>query len=296
MGKMNSLAQQLGMFAQQALLYEAVLSPKPGLVDATNVGAHHDMTIFTFLDSSTALYPGLIAYAKQGLQHKGTPIELFQSIRPLGITMEKNMNQATHHVNTHKGAIFSFGILLAASGFYLQEKKIDLTAPLSSEETEAIFKIGQNMVKDTLAKDFIGLEQKEHLSNGERLYLEFGLTGIRGEALNGYPLIRTIALPYLRKEVDGKLTLENKLLTVLLLLISKSEDSNLINRGGIEGLAWAKSTITDYLKKYSPEATRGKEQLHILNQAFVHRNLSPGGSADLLALTIFIAKLEHLLD
>ena len=55
---------------------------------------------------------------------------------------------------------FSFGILLAASGFYLQEKKIDLTAPLSSEETEAIFKIGQNMVKDTLAKDFIGLEQK----------------------------------------------------------------------------------------------------------------------------------------
>lgn len=295
MDKVNQLAQQLAMMAQQSLLYEAVLSPKPGLVDATDVGAHHDMTIFTFLDSATALYPGFMDYAQAGLHHEGTLSELFSQIRPIGMKIEKEMNLATQHVNTHKGAIFSFGIILAATGYYLKEQKLDLDKPLTVTQTADIFKLGQAMVQDTLAKDFIGLEQKKQLTNGEKLYLKYGLTGIRGEALSGYSLVREVALPYLRKETMSASTLDDKLLTVLMLLISTSEDSNLVNRGGIDGLNWAKSAAKEYLQSYSPETAAGKTQLQLLNQAFVHHHLSPGGSADLLALTIFIAKLERLL-
>lgn len=295
MDRINLLAQQLAKMAQQGLLYEAVLSPKPGLVDAHNVGAHNDMDIFTFLDSSVALYTGFVEYAKAGLQHEGSLTELFYNIRPIGMAIETEMEQATNHVNTHKGAIFSFGILLAATGFYLQREPLTLSTPFTATQTEEIFSLGQAMVQDTLAKDFIDLDKKTQLTNGEKLYLKYGLTGIRGEALSGYPLVREVALPYLRTEIASALSLENKLLTTLMLLISTSEDSNLVNRGGIDGLNWAKSAAKDYLQHYSPETSEGKKQLQLLNQKFIQRHLSPGGSADLLALTIFIAKLEHTL-
>ncbi|MGY3779180.1 triphosphoribosyl-dephospho-CoA synthase CitG [Isobaculum melis] len=295
MKNVNQLAQQLAQFAQQGLLYEAALSPKPGLVDATNAGAHDDMDLFTFLDSSVALYPGFINYAQAGLQHDGTLTELFHKIRPIGIAIEKEMNLATNGVNTHKGAIFSFGILLAAAGCYLKREKLVLSTPLTATQTEDIFKLGQAMVTESLAKDFIGLEQKNPLTNGEKLYLKYGLMGIRGEALNGYPLIHELALPYLRKKATSSLSVEDKLLTTLMYLISTLEDSNLVSRGGIAGLNWAKSAATAYLEHYSPQTVEGKKQLQLLNQEFIERHLSPGGSADLLALTIFIAKLEQVL-
>lgn len=295
--KLPSDPLRIPLLAQNSLLYESVVTPKPGLVDPAHPGAHSDMTIFTFIDSSTALLTGFTDYYQAGRAHQGSLGRLFTKIRPIGLEIEEQMNQATLGVNTHKGAIFSFGILLASLGYFHQTQPSKFNQPLSEADSQTVFEIGQDMVQDSLGKDFIGLEDKIQLTNGEKLYLEHGIRGIRGEALEGYPLVQELALPYLRKmkKQEHSLSLNQTLLTTLFLLISQSEDSNLINRGGLTGLAWAQKEAQKILQTNIISQEDYFPELMAVNQRFVEKHLSPGGSADLLALTIFMAKLENLI-
>lgn len=285
---------EISQFALQALLYEAALAPKPGLVDPVSNGAHQDMDFFTFLDSSAALAPYLTNYAEIGYTHEGTPKELFLLIRKLGIQAEKAMLTGTKQVNTHKGANFSFALLLSSCGHLLREKPT-LTWPLKVADSQAIFSYVQTMTTGLLAQDFANLMKKNTLSYGERLYLDYGISGIRQEAEDGYPLLQNVALSYLREHRD--LAREPKLLLLLLKLIQVTEDSNLINRGGIEGWQSVQKKAQDaYLKVHSATTTAEIQPvMQQLDQELIQKNLSPGGSADLLALSIFMGKLEGLL-
>lgn len=277
-------ARSIAVLAQRALLYEAVCQPKPGLVDPVSVGSHSDMTIFTFIDSSCELLEDFEAFFIAGHQFEGTNLQvLFNNIRPLGIQAEANMLQATNGVNTHKGAIFSLGILLAAIGYL--SKRNALT------DTEAIFEVVMKMTTHLMA-DFEQLSDKplESLSNGEKLFLAHGLLGVRGQVSQGFPVVRNYSLPLLKRY--GAINNEN-LLNVLMLILFYSEDSNLIKRAGdVTVLQWGQKQVEEFFLLGGSKTKQGLEFLTEMNATFVHRNLSIGGTADLLIVTIFMYLIE----
>ena len=144
----------LAKVATDALLQEVNLAPKPGLVDPISVGAHKDMTKETFYQSIEALRPYLLAYAKAGSRHNGSPLDLFNELRALGKQAENAMMTATNNINTHKGANFSFALVLGA------------TAHTNGNIPEALHYC-HLMTRHLIEVDFANLDQKEHLSYGE---------------------------------------------------------------------------------------------------------------------------------
>ncbi|GAM56033.1 triphosphoribosyl-dephospho-CoA synthetase [Vibrio ishigakensis] len=114
----STLASVIGELATQALLVEANLHPKPGLVTARSTGSHSDMDIETFRLSAAALKPFMVEFSRLGLDFSGNDLtQLLTSLRPVGMQAEQEMMMATGQVNTHKGAIFIFGVLCAALGY-----------------------------------------------------------------------------------------------------------------------------------------------------------------------------------
>lgn len=258
--------------AVQSLLYEAALTPKPGLVDAANSGSHSDMNIFTFIDSSLALEESFKKYYDCAKTHSLQPQELFQAIRHIGIEAENAMFEATNNINTHKGANFSFGIVLAALGACHKDSIYDLNSVRTY-----IMEMTKGLVKRELE------DLQEYHTHGELMYQKHKITGIRGEVESGFPLIFDHALPFYLS--NQKINEQECLLKTLLILMSYNQDSNILKRGGFEGLTYTQEAARNALKK--PCVIKAVETL---NKEFISRNLSPGGSADLLALTYFLAK------
>ncbi len=283
--------QKITQYAQKAFLYEVLLSPKPGLVDRFNSGSHKDMDIYTFIEAIQALTPYFSEYLQIGFNHKESPKELFEKARLLGVDAEIAMMKATNDVNTHKGANFTFALVLSAVGYLLKENQVAL--PFKQEDTETLFRYVAHMSEGLVSKDFQDLERKEHLSYGEKLFKNYGITGIRGVAENGYPIIPQIALPYLRTHL-GNLPeyREEVFLHLLALIMSESEDTNLIHRGGIESYRMVQSEAMLIYKKSTPLTI--KEAFSEYDKILIQRHLSPGGAADLLALSFFIAQLEAI--
>ncbi|MGM0124754.1 triphosphoribosyl-dephospho-CoA synthase CitG [Enterococcus sp. AZ194] len=288
---MTNFPLLLADYAEKALLYEVSLAPKPGLVDPLSTGAHSDMNIFTFLDSTVSLRTYFQQYAEAGFTHNGSAINLFQKLRTIGIKAEKAMLQATQQINAHKGANFSFAVILGASGWYLQQKEHS-ELPLTKVDIQHILSRTRQLTEHLLIEDFTDLESKETLTYGEKLYLDYGITGIRGEAAAGYPTLQDKLLPFLRNTLD--LSTRDRLLRALVFLMSEIEDGNLLHRGGID--AWMK--VKSESKKIHQASFTEKELLDELDHydtLLTKRHLSPGGSADLLALGIYFAQLEGIL-
>ncbi|KAA8432304.1 triphosphoribosyl-dephospho-CoA synthase CitG [Weissella paramesenteroides] len=278
--------QQVVNAALQALLYEVSVTPKPGLVDPASVGAHDDMDVFTFIDSAITLRPYFEAVYQQAINFDKRDLsELFEQIRPLGITAEQEMFAATNNVNTHKGAIFSLGILVAATGV-LERQKIPY-------DTTKLMMVVEKMLTHLLKNDFADLSAKKKLTAGEKQFLQYGKGGIREEAAAGYPTVIKVALPYLRRN-NG--TRNQRLLNTLMLIVKSSQDSNLIKRAGsVNVLPWVKEKVDFFFSLGGSQTEGGRLYLEQLDNLFIEKNLSLGGSADLLILTIYCALLEGIL-
>jgi len=259
-----------------------------------NTGSHHDMDIFTFIDSSSNLFKGFYLYAKAGLECTGSEKVLFSAIRKIGIQVEKDMFKATKNINTHKGINFSMGIVLAAAGYYLRDKDIDENTILAPSDTDEILNTVRVMTEGLVKSDFENIKKKEKLTHGERLYVEKGFSGIRGEAERGFPTVEKTSLPRLREIGHSDMSMEQKLLDVLFHLMSISDDSNIINRGGLEGLEFVKSVSKEFLMTGIIFEDGFREKIQEMNNLFVEKNISPGGSADLLSITIFFGMLESV--
>ncbi|SDJ37512.1 triphosphoribosyl-dephospho-CoA synthase CitG [Proteiniclasticum ruminis] len=292
----SSLAEECAKLAEEAILTEALLTPKPGLVDAKDSGSHQDMDIFTFVRSAVSLRTGFQEMFLSGATSEVPENRLLDIIRPIGIRMEQEMFEATKGINTHKGIIFSMGLLLAAFGRKLSEDLYsgDSIPVFTPQDTERIFKIIMETTKGLVTKDFRDLEIKENLTHGEKLYLKYGFTGIRGEAEKGYPVLRDQVLPYLRS-LDKQMTYEETLLETLFLLMKHVEDSNIVTRGGMESLSYVRSSAERFLHDGGMCQQDAFKKLQVLNEEFIRRNLSPGGAADLLSLAILLGKVEQLL-
>lgn len=273
--------------ALRAVLYEVTVNPKPGLVDPLSQGAHQDMDVYTFIDSAVSLQPYFEQAYQIGFEADTQDLPLiFQILREAGKDAEQTMFEATEGVNTHKGAIFSLGILLAATGYEHRYHR---------QSTLGILATVKGMLINLTSADFANLNAKEAglQTAGERQFLKFGKTGIRGEAEAGFPTVTEIGLPFLKNTVG---TRNQRLLDTLLFIASGTQDSNLIKRAGTpEIVGWLKPQIDQYFMLGGSKTNAGMKFLEELDQTFIDRNLSLGGSADLLILTIFLALLEGVL-
>lgn len=263
--------------AVRALLYEVCTTPKPGLVDRTNNGSHKDMDVFTFVDSTAALLPYFRHAVSIGQETKErSPGETFLRLRRAGLEAERAMFAATMCVNTHKGAIFSLGTVCAAAGRLWSPDALWTSAEMVLKECAAIS-------KEAVEEDFAALQAQTVRTKGQQFFLEHGLRGIRGEVADGLPNVRNVALPALENALKSGATLEEAGATALIRLIAKVSDTNLIARGRLKGQKWAARTASK-LK----DTVLDRKSLEKLDQEFIERNLSPGGCADLLAITYFL--------
>ena len=259
-----------------ALMKEVMTTPKPGLVDQKNSGSHKDMDIQSFFKSNAALAPYFKACV-EAAKEECTPGVLFQKLRPLGMAAEKEMLAATGGVNTHKGAIFTMGIAAAAAARCFPD-----TTP------ETILNYCAQMTEGVVAQDFGGL--KDPKTVGERLYAEYGITGIRGQAEKGFPAVLHTALPVLQEGLKRGLSLNDAGCAVLLHLLAVTDDTNVINRSDLATLREIQSRLQTLL---ADDPYPDLSIIEELDKEFINRNLSPGGSADLLALTYFLHFLNN---
>lgn len=265
----------LAALARQALIAEAELTPKPGLVDRRGAGAHTDLSLELMLRSATVLEP---YFAAIGLASEGRDLDtgLRKELAAIGREAERAMYEVTHGSNTHKGAIWSLGLLTAAA--VLGE----------GQDTRAIAAIAGAIARlpDRVAA--------ESITHGDVVRVEYGVTGARGEAASGFPHIVRFGLPTLRKQRAAGLPEEVCRLDALFNLMSHLDDTCVLYRGGAEALRVTKTGARAVLRAGGAGSQSGQAQMRQLERELVARRASPGGSADLLAATIFLDAVERL--
>lgn len=275
----TALAQQLGQYAQKALLYEVSVTPKPGLVDRANSGAHHDMDYYTFLDSAVVLQPYFVACARCGIEYQDISPTLFEALRSIGIEAEHTMLRATGGVNTHKGAIFVLGLLCAAAGHCAGKG--------SAEEICAIAgRIATPVLDDYHTSTTI------RQSTGEILYRKIGCTGVRGEAALGFPSVCRFALPCLHDALARGASVNDAGIEALLCLIEQVEDTTMIKRcGGLYNMQLQQQYVRD-VRKLCPKKSI-KEVAEMIDREWSISGISAGGCADLLGATFYLLFIER---
>lgn len=267
-------ADRIGKTAVKALVCEVRFTPKPGLVDGHNTGSHRDMDINTFLASAGALENYLAQCARIGVQTVDLPAaDILPRLRAAGLEAEKAMYQATGGVNTHKGAIFTMGLLCAAAG------------RLDSREPAVLLHEAAAIVAGLCERDFAGINAENATTAGGRLYAAHGITGIRGQAEAGFPAIAQAGLPALENGLEKGLSWNDAGCATLLHLLCATEDTNMIARSDLATFRAAQAQIAGILAK-APYPSQ--DILEQLDAQFIEQNLSPGGTADLLAATCFL--------
>ncbi|MCI8454772.1 MAG: triphosphoribosyl-dephospho-CoA synthase CitG [Lachnospiraceae bacterium] len=282
-------ADAVASCAVRALLYEVSATPKPGLVDRNNSGSHRDMNFFTFLDSSAALIPWFRDFYCLGWEYAHeTELQLFGRLRHAGLLAERNMLSATQNVNTHKGLIFSFAVLCGALG------KLHASAS-DPAPADTVIQVCQSLgvcaLKDLTHQTNSKTADASPLTAGQRLYTLYGLYGARGEAAAGFPSALHIGLPALKSWLSRGFSLNDSAVFSLLTLLGAVDDTNMLHRGGRELAAESKKEARRLLETASAGEDL-KKKLTALDEAYIRRNLSPGGCADLLAVSLMLYFLE----
>jgi len=277
---------KIGQTCISALLEEVATTPKPGLVDSISSGAHNDMDYSTFLSSIEAIGPYFSLFAEAGAKLETIGHASIEMLRPIGVQCEKAMYKATNGVNTHKGAIFSLGILASAAG-YCKER-------MGSVSVERVCEVSADIGKTTL-KDFEKKNDGNAITNGQRIYNEHGITGVRGEAASGFASARKYALPLMHELFTKKAYQKNDIyVQVLLNLMCNVVDTNVIARKGLDAMQYVQKSAAEVLSLGGVFTREGKKRLLELDTECIRLNISPGGCADLLSVAIFLYNLESL--
>lgn len=275
-------ARAVAQSVVRSLLYEVCVSPKPGLVDRLDSGSHRDMDIFTFMSSAASLHPYFADCYKTGRETRSlSPRETFHRLRLPGIMAEQTMFRATGGINTHRGIIFSMGLICGALGRLDVE---DRHCP------ETICRMCAAMTQGLTQRELREKEESSAATNGERVFQRYGVGGVRAQAEQGFPAVVNVGLPALEKGLSQGLSPEEAGRVALVALMAVCEDTNLISRGGIA----AQREVSQRARAMMEQADLpDREALEIWNRELIEKNLSPGGCADLLALTYFLYFLRN---
>jgi triphosphoribosyl-dephospho-CoA synthase len=264
--------------AYRALLNELATWPKPGLVSYVDAGSHDDMDAAMLCRSAEALRPFFAELALAGRRGAG-----MSRLREIGMRAEAAMLSATGGVNTHRGAIFGLGLLSAAAATIARRSNHGgVRAPGQLGGTVAQ-KWGPEIQRGPVPLR----------SHGSAALRQYGAGGARAEAVDGFPSIYEIGLPALRL---GRLLAPDDRaaapVQACFALIAAVRDTNLLHRGGSEGARYAADAATAFLSAGGVGASEWRARAAMVHADFVARRLSPGGCADLLAMTLFVEALE----
>jgi holo-ACP synthase / triphosphoribosyl-dephospho-CoA synthase len=263
-----AITRNLSSFALQAILYEISLTPKPGLVDKFSNGVHSDMNYNTFLNSTAAIstYFNDLAHAgfafAENDMTKALPV-----IRNIGLRMEKSMFDNTKKVNTQKGIIFLMGLSLFSAGY--------LFAHEDDFQIEKFRIIVKDICRDLTNRE-LEVPKRPPETHGEHIYHKHGISGARGEAENGFPTVFDFGLPELMNFNELN---DQALLRAFLAIAAGNNDTNILYRSN-----------PDVLNHFRELARNSLETDHIdqLSDFCIKQGISPGGSADLLAVSIYL--------
>lgn len=246
---------RLADLAVEALVREVELTPKPGLVDQDNSGAHDDMDLGLLLKSAESLRSYFHFCAQLGYDG---PVDIDVLVQA-GLEAERSMYRVTHGINTHRGAIYAFGLYLCALG--------------------TVFRDGGDVFEEAAklahAQDEASARDRE--SHGVTVTDQYQAGGAREEAMQGFPVARIGALALREEEDDAHFA--------LLRIIQQIRDTNVLYRGGEEAEWFMKSAAEEILAL--PKIKR-QSALYELDEECIRKNISPGGAADLLALAFLI--------
>lgn len=288
--KAERVCKKLAAIAVKALLDEAALFPKPGLVDPVSQGAHSDMDFTTLVRSAAALQQGFYKCARIGYESAAPaqPIAaaVRKQLRTAGLALEKAMFTETRGVNTHKGAIFIFAYLLGAAGQLSGVTQLDGICN-GVELTETLCAQVRALAAGLCSKDMAGVSAKRTLTHGEQVFLQYGCTGIRGEVEAGLPLVQRNAA-YLAGLTH--LTQRDAYLYTLLHIIAENKDTNVLFRAGSAALRDLQTRCASIITSGAAGATL-YAAVEALDVYCIERHISPGGSADIFAAVLFCLSL-----
>ena len=302
-GDMNTIRQLvppttlpyiIAHLATQALQAELDTTPKPGLVDKDNNGAHRDMDYALMQLSINTLHPYFVRLAFLGF---ADTLPSHTVIRDAGIEAEKAMLEATNGVNTHKGALFSMGLAVVAAAY--EEKKAAANKEERGKEREEEYLSSLQLTIKTLAASFPDTSGT-HGSKAKQL--SNGTTTIKGaldNAREGYEKLFAEWLPFYnerRKSHDA-----HALNKTLLRIMCDLDDTNVIYRTNVvtaeEVKQEARALLASFEEAYAAEdkekcASTELLALKDMDRRYTERNISPGGAADMLSLTVFIGSIQ----
>lgn len=267
-------AHEIGRAAVLALHDELALAPKPGLVSFVDNGSHADMDAHTFMRSLFALRHYFPAIFERG--REGAP---FAALEACGIAAEQRMLAATGGINTHRGAVFSLGLLCAAAGAVRTEggrlRPATLRAALRRRWGDAL---AERALRVSMLPGGVAARR-------------YGLRSASQEAALGFPVIFETALPALERALSRGLSPRQARIDTLFAVMAVLDDSNLAHRGGLDGLRFAQAAARRFLDRGGIAAPDGLQQAQAVHRGFVARRLSPGGAADALAAACWLRRI-----
>jgi triphosphoribosyl-dephospho-CoA synthase len=263
------LAVTLAGHAVAALVDEATLSPKPGLVDLRGAGAHHDLDWPLMCASARALHPAFGQMALAALLVRGDDLLLRRRIGAIGRQAEKRMLAATGGINTHRGAIWALGLLVTA-------------AAVGGDAGTIAARAGHlARIADPDAPALTG-------HKGERACLQHGVGGARGQAQAGFPHIVDHALPMLAAARARGVPEHHARVDALLAIMASLDDTCVLARGGRVALDAVQAAARRVLDARGIATAAGRAAFAVLERDMRALHVSPGGAADLLAGALFL--------
>jgi triphosphoribosyl-dephospho-CoA synthase len=262
------LATYLASLAVRALIEEVELTPKPALVDQHGPGAHTDLSLMLMKSSAHCLGPSFELMALASFQQIPSQT-LREELGAIGRRAEQSMLLTTGGTNTHRGAIWSLGLLVSAAA------------------------MGVNFVDEVAyrARQLASLSDwsaPNQQSNGSRVIQRYQVSGARGEAQAGFPHVLTIGLPILHRSRQQGSSETQARLDALLAIMASLDDTCLLHRGGLAALNRAQTGAAAVFAAGGTATVQGWELLQRLDRDLLALKASPGGSADLLAATLFL--------
>jgi triphosphoribosyl-dephospho-CoA synthase len=257
--------------AVDAMIAEARLTPKPGLVDGRGSGCHADLSLDLMERSARSLRPCFQGMARAAtVGHPGPGLR--ETLAAIGREGEQAMYAATEGVNTHKGAIFALGLLVAGA--------VMATDPADAAQVARL--------AAAIAAHRDGNAPDPGQTNGGRAMRRYHVVGALGEAQAGFPHVVDAALPALRMSRRRGADEDCARLDALMAIMADLDDTCLLHRGGTAALDAAKTGAQEVLARGGTANAAGRAALDRLDRTLRNRNVSPGGSGDLLAATLFL--------
>lgn len=268
-------AERINALAVDALVGELVCYPKPGLVSLIDNGSHADMDASTFRASIAALDGYFCEMAEAGAQGAD-----FGALNAIGRRAEARMFEATNGVNTHRGAVFSLGLLSAAAGFASLTRR---------QDPETVTRLVEELWGEDIAASGAACAERSH---GAAVRARYSAPGAREEAAAGFPTVLEHSLPAFQTARQNGASVNDAMVQAVFAVISVLDDNNLLYRGGVEALERAQALALEFLGHGGITAEGGRDRAIEVHRVFVENRWSPGGAADLLSATLFLAHLE----